>query len=435
MAETSVHGAIHCKSPGDRPNRTRRIPPPPPLNRRDDISALPDDVIHHIFSFLTLRDVVKTSILSKRWQSTWTSTTDLVFNDGIGDDLPHSSRDFSSFVDSVLLQSTSPTVKRFHIMCDGVNSPKFDSWFCFAAARRVEDLRLLPAATPLFSYALPQFVCHLSWLVRLEFRKCRFSLGTTVRWPRLKVLSMSFAELSDHILEEIVRGSPVLESLELHMCKGVKNIRIDSMSVKKLILVYPMTCKVETIWARYLLSLWISGFLPNDPMFRLDNVSSLVEANLYFLMSRGERMLDLLKGLLEKLRGVPTIATCGRCFQFGLDDESRGRFNFNGEDYLCPRKGSFECLAKHLKRVEIIGYEANRLGSNHLLSLIKFLLGNAHALEKLIIKARLTRHVQKHLQAADLLKLYGMNKNVLSCRRASQNAEVIFVYRFNRVSC
>ncbi|KAI3434089.1 DYW_deaminase domain-containing protein [Psidium guajava] len=92
MAETSVHGAIHCKPSGEQLNRTERIPPPPPSSPGDLISALPEDVIHRIFSFLPLRDVVRTSVLSERWRSTWTSITDLVFDDmsAVDDDRPWS---------------------------------------------------------------------------------------------------------------------------------------------------------------------------------------------------------------------------------------------------------------------------------------------------------------------------------------------------------
>ncbi|KAF9592096.1 hypothetical protein IFM89_011934 [Coptis chinensis] len=45
----------------------------------DRISDLPDPMIHHIFSFLDMREVVQTSILSKRWTHLWKSTPNLDF--------------------------------------------------------------------------------------------------------------------------------------------------------------------------------------------------------------------------------------------------------------------------------------------------------------------------------------------------------------------
>ncbi|XP_056171712.1 putative F-box/LRR-repeat protein At3g18150 [Syzygium oleosum] len=500
MAETSVQGA-RCKSSGDRPNRGLQNRPPPLSPPRDHISALPDAVIHHIFSFLTIRDVVKTSVLSKRWRSTWTTTADLVFI-GYSEHRRLRTLDFSSLVDSVLSQcSTSPptvTVRRFHVIgfvCDEDDCPKVDLWLHFAVRRRVEHLRLWLSEQTMGVYTLPGILYGLSWLVRLDVAGCCFSLGATVSWPCLKVLSIDYAELSDDFLGRIFRGSPVLESLKLRGCWGVRNVTIDSLSLKKLVLKGRGTSYnscVENLRAPNLLSLRVLQGTHAD--FRLDHVSSLVEAKLDLYVETDDGLScsagrDLLKELLEKLRNVPTITIGGWCLKvlsllemdgvpsplskhqnlilhapvsqsdlpgiaymlqssqcleklvirlirfpkFVLDEESKARYTFD-EDFLCSRKGSFECLAKHLKRVEIIGCE-DSLGWKHVLALIKFLLGDALVLEKLIIKAELfPQYIPKHLQAVVLSKLLGVFRNVLSYRRASKIAEVIFDYPFELVS-
>ncbi|KAI4312129.1 hypothetical protein MLD38_036977 [Melastoma candidum] len=46
-----------------------------PAEGKDLISALPDALILHVFFFLDVKDVVKTSVLSKRWSSLWTQTS------------------------------------------------------------------------------------------------------------------------------------------------------------------------------------------------------------------------------------------------------------------------------------------------------------------------------------------------------------------------
>jgi len=50
-------------------------------------------------------------------------------------------------------------------------------------------------------------------------------------------------------------------------------------------------------------------------------------------------------------------------------------FNCDEEDFLCSRKGNYECLAKHLKRVEIIGYELIYLNQKICLPWLSFFLG------------------------------------------------------------
>ncbi|KAL3740125.1 hypothetical protein ACJRO7_021414 [Eucalyptus globulus] len=136
MAETSAHGAIHRKSSGDRPDRTKRNgPPPPPPQRsrspRDLLSALPDAVIHHIFSFLPIRDVVKTSTLSQLWRFAWTTIADLVF-DGESGDPPRKPLDF------MLLVGSSFHVNGFEY--EKAHRPKVDLWLRFVAEFHVEDL-------------------------------------------------------------------------------------------------------------------------------------------------------------------------------------------------------------------------------------------------------------------------------------------------------
>ncbi|XP_039168053.1 F-box protein At5g03100-like isoform X1 [Eucalyptus grandis] len=495
MAETS----IHRKSSGDRPNRTDKTNPPlpPPLSPRDLISALPDAVIHRIFSFLPLQDVVKTSVLSKRWRPTWTTATDLVFDEEIVA-RRGSTLDFSSLVDSVLIQCISPTVKRFHVIrfkYEKAHRPKFDLWLRFAEGRRVEDLSLLlvPTTEPPTLYILPRFLYCWSWLVRLKVWTCCFSLGRTIRWPCLKILVIAISRLSDDILEGIFRGCPVLESLKLWGCWGVKNIMIDSTCVKELVLFGLRDSNIQTIWAPHLLSLRISGDWQPHAMLRLGDVSSLVEAKLDFSirvltdLPCDEMMCShMLKETFQKLCGVTTITIGAWCFQklsllemegvpaplsicqsltlhvdiiqwdllgiaymlrisqcleklvicltglplsmYSLDEESKESFNYDEEDFLCSRKGNFQCLAKHLKRVEIT---IDNFGLERLLALIKFLLGDALALEKMIIKANLNMgHGQEHVRATILSKLLVVSQNMLSYRRASRNAEVIFSHSF-----
>ncbi|XP_030476364.1 putative F-box protein At1g49610 [Syzygium oleosum] len=483
------------RSSGVLPSRTEgNRPPPPPLSfPRDHINALPDHVITGIFSYLPFKDVVKTSALSRRWRYAWATATPHLEFDGFW----HRNREaspsgFPSLVDSVLRQCTSPAVKKFHIShfkYNMANRPKLDHWLRAAEERRVEDLRVWLITSLRSPYVLPQFLFCSNWLVRLEVSLCCFPLGTAIMWPRLNVLSMVQVKLSDDILERIFRGSPVLESLELRGCWGMKNIVIDSTSVKDLLLIGGSFSALEKIRAPHLLSLCVSGTwypLEGQEGISLDDASSLVEAKLDFVLPTvvtddTAMCRDLLKELLEKLRGVPTITIGGWCLQvlshlemegvpyplskcqnlilyapvsqwdlpgiayilqssqcleklvihltnlprskFELDEESDGEsedcVNFNEEELLCLRKGNFECLAKHLKRVEIIVIGADRFGSNRLLTLIKFFLGDAPVLEKLVIKVKLPTPIVPW-------ELLGVRKNVNSFRKASENAEVNF---------
>ncbi|KAL1200112.1 F-box/LRR-repeat protein 25 [Cardamine amara subsp. amara] len=45
----------------------------------DSISDLPDEILHHIFSFIPTRLAIRTSVLSKRWRHVWSETPHLSF--------------------------------------------------------------------------------------------------------------------------------------------------------------------------------------------------------------------------------------------------------------------------------------------------------------------------------------------------------------------
>ncbi|KAK1653187.1 hypothetical protein QYE76_070992 [Lolium multiflorum] len=72
----------------------------------DRISALPDDVLHHVLGFLPAQDVVQTCVLARRWRGVWRSVTSLRFTGANG----WGSNDrFAQFVDHLLL----------HLWCAG----------------------------------------------------------------------------------------------------------------------------------------------------------------------------------------------------------------------------------------------------------------------------------------------------------------------------
>ncbi|KAM2787054.1 hypothetical protein PS2_007879 [Malus domestica] len=82
--------------------------PKPQERVSDRISALPNEVLCHILSFLPTKYVVRTTVLSKKWNNIWTSVPNLYFCD---DDYPNVNA-FISFVDHVL---DSPDLSRIDV--------------------------------------------------------------------------------------------------------------------------------------------------------------------------------------------------------------------------------------------------------------------------------------------------------------------------------
>ncbi|PWA90651.1 F-box domain, cyclin-like protein [Artemisia annua] len=68
------------------------------LAQKNRISNLPDDVIHHILSFLDIKYVVQTSALSRKWRNLWTTTLHINLNSDLFLNLPK----FAEFVKHAL---------------------------------------------------------------------------------------------------------------------------------------------------------------------------------------------------------------------------------------------------------------------------------------------------------------------------------------------
>ncbi|OWM91309.1 hypothetical protein CDL15_Pgr000253 [Punica granatum] len=97
---------------------------------------------------------------------------------------------------------------------------------------------------------------------------------------------------------------------------------------------------------------------------------------------------------------------------------------------------SLHCLNQCLKRVEIVSFDANSLGSKAVLALIKFLLREAVVLEKMVINVEGSRAKDRagSVEAGDLWKLFEVTHKIQSYPRVSEGAELVFNYRFKGCS-
>ncbi|KAF8029270.1 hypothetical protein BT93_E1828 [Corymbia citriodora subsp. variegata] len=241
------------------------------LDINSEHCPLNDDLIEHIFSFLPTRDVVKTCVLSSRWRSYWPTVLDLRFSVSS----PH-----DSFVDRVLKLYGRSKVRKFHL---DINSKSFcpskiDSWVGFAIDHQVEEL-LLDFNIWCVDCPLSPLLYNCSSLTNLRLSGCCFPFIENISWSSLQSLSIHDMDVSDDLLRKILMGSPVLEYLNLEICWGIKGIR--STSLKELV--------IESIGVEFplhistpqLLSLRVRGFY-FDKIISIVEAPSLLEAELDF---------------------------------------------------------------------------------------------------------------------------------------------------------
>lgn len=259
-------------------------------NDEDRISLLPDCVIIlEILSRLpTTKDAVRTSLLTKRWRSLWTSVPNLVFinNNTTNTDEPH--RYFFSCVDKTITQCR-PHLKLNKFQLHSVYECKYESqvnkWIRYAINCNVQDLDLhLWGYTAFIKIVLDDLLFNNSIFTHLKL-SCSFVNPTgTFSWKNLKSLYISMTDLNEDLIQNILSGSPRLETFTLDNCYGFCNLDITSKSVKNFVISGDTSPDGQDqdghayVKAPNILSLKILGSLMLCVIW-LDDLSSLVEAH------------------------------------------------------------------------------------------------------------------------------------------------------------
>ncbi|KAL3627376.1 hypothetical protein CASFOL_028739 [Castilleja foliolosa] len=405
----------------------------------DRLSELPDSLIIHILSLLEVKESAITALLSKRWINLWRESPRLVFKEM--SNLPDQIRDFVGRVNKTLLAVSGGRncLKTFEILFfyKNIYCSDVDVWLEFAIRNNVKNLSVALCSTQpstLDVYSLPQMMFHNSSLEYLVLQGCVVAPRRTVEWRSLSKLTITRAELQDHVIEKISSGCPVLHYLLIFGCWGFNHLQVESKSLHKL-LVYDLPSGLNQnkhllrISAPYVHSLVVSLNAERRKL-SLGNTSSLVEAAIVFTGSDLDidtEVVDNAKELLEKIRHVKLVEMRGCCrqvlsslamsgYQFpqsartrlvvkdrtekhsihgilGLLESSpnlealviEGRI-FEEEPIICPDpKGDLSCDLLHLKTITFKNFVHPALCGEPMLTLARILLNKAPALEKMNI--------------------------------------------------
>ncbi|KAH6769738.1 hypothetical protein C2S52_014541 [Perilla frutescens var. hirtella] len=298
---------------------------------RDRLSELPDSLIFHIFWFLPMRDVVRTTILSKRWENLWITTTCLKFD---GSELYFENDKVRNFVNRALLYWRGIKILKLKIdFCshpDGSFFSDFDLWVRFAVDKNVEELYVHRVKTSPDQYLVPQYLYSCSSVKLLSFKGCNLQIRGNVRWNHLKSLTIDdkcYINCED-VFNQILRGSPQLEVLTLALCNNTQNLSIQSSSLKKLSIdnhlynCHPFKDAKLRIWTPNLETLEIWGVPYSECL--LTSVSSLTHATLGFygldiyedeLFHDHNALWELLRQIVPTIQHVESVTLSDWCIK------------------------------------------------------------------------------------------------------------------------
>jgi hypothetical protein len=257
----------------------------------DRISNLPDSLLSHILSFLTIKESVTTSILSSRWKPLWTLVPNLVLNENEFQTIPLSSDEeqspnryrfrFAHIVARVCALHHVNPLKKFRLHwysdCDPIH---VDTWVRAAIARDLEELDLYLCRDQLFNFSY-----YVKTLVVLKLTGnivINPPSSSSLGFPSLKNLHLTSVKYANHdSFSTILNGCPVLQDLSIKVCCDGENynFEISVPTLKRLdLFIFRDSYKlVINAPALEYLSFW--GFLEEDVL--LENLSNLVEAVLY----------------------------------------------------------------------------------------------------------------------------------------------------------
>ncbi|KAJ4834386.1 hypothetical protein Tsubulata_007328 [Turnera subulata] len=295
----------------------------------DGLSSLPDALLIYILSFLTAKDAVKSSVLSKRWNNLWLQISSLLFSHA---DSGCSLDTFAAFVTQVLIFHEAPKIRRFHLQMEGYQehlAPAVDEWLRFAITRQAEDLNLE------FNASSHQNTQHLSLheffynnqslrLLSLQgFRLCH--TDGAVCWPCLTRLCLTHIEMEDEQMRKILCGSPSLLDLEIVNCQGLLSLNLTGMNVKNV--------SVGLVWQEEgvsglkllipkVVSLSLSGDLEIEDYF-IEDATSLERAEIGFELEncnecvhRGEgQIFKRLRRIVESLNHAKVLSVKSTCVE------------------------------------------------------------------------------------------------------------------------
>ncbi|GER53340.1 F-box/RNI-like superfamily protein [Striga asiatica] len=204
----------------------------------DRLSALPDEIISHILSFLRFRTSLSTRTLSARWRRLWAYAPNIA-HPGVSS--PYTISDRTEFVRTltkILSQCEAHGVNRLRLPMGRCNEHELEACLesAFACNVKILDLKL-----PYELHIMPPFVFTSKNLVDLRIIYLHIEMKKgDVCLPALKRLYLKRADLRlGCSLGSLISGCPVLEDLTLVNCylnEGENVPCISSPTMKRLVL-------------------------------------------------------------------------------------------------------------------------------------------------------------------------------------------------------
>ncbi|KAF3975106.1 hypothetical protein CMV_001638 [Castanea mollissima] len=201
----------------------------------DEISNLPGHVVDQILSQLSIREAVRTSVLSSKWRYKWATLPNLVFDNEC---YPFSSLDQTvvksklvNIVDHVLLLHNGPIYKfkLSHRDLQGISD--IDRWILHLSRHSIQEFILEIWKGQ--RYKMPSCLFSCQHLIHLELFNCLLKPPSTFKgFKSLKSLDLQHVTLAQDVFENLISSCPLLERLTLMNFDGFTYLNIEAPNLQ-----------------------------------------------------------------------------------------------------------------------------------------------------------------------------------------------------------
>ncbi|CAL9241163.1 unnamed protein product [Arabidopsis halleri] len=199
----------------------------------DWISDLPESLLCKVLLNLPTKDVVRTSVLSKRWKNIWKCVPGL---DLSGEDIKMYYI-YVRFVNRFLKFNRKYHIESFKLSYpgDGNCEPELDlmkRWITTVIQLKVKNLEFFDYSWANGTFDIPPSIYTCNSLVYLKLSTVTMSTVKSVSLPSLRVLKLSAVKFADHLdFETLISGCTALETLVISYFDRVEVLRVCSQSL------------------------------------------------------------------------------------------------------------------------------------------------------------------------------------------------------------
>lgn len=198
-------------------------------SQADIISNMPDCIIENILGCLPLRDVVRTSILSREWRYKWLSCPEIIF-DFWFDQMFLGGHKLEPLVYQILERHEGPL--KFALQVPDLKScPEIDEWVNLLPTQTLQDLTLYVSRGE--NHKLTSHLLEFRNLRNLRLYNCAFDPPPGFKgFSKIKSLDFQNCTFEPETFCQFVASCPNVEKIRLIHCTGFDHLEISGPNLK-----------------------------------------------------------------------------------------------------------------------------------------------------------------------------------------------------------